>query len=444
MLIIAGLAMGLRNQLREQMVSRDGEVFVAVASAELVDVRELNQGLFDPGSDEELFEVALNTSEIRGVIGVRVYKEEDVFVGAVPFSMKRGFISVDDEIELIDRQVISRYYSNMDLSMIYLVDDYEAAVTYPVLEVLIPLYAGDDEGVEGYAQYFIDGTELGKELAALDRNILTYAGGAFLLGAVLSGGALFWAFRRLRVTNSLLEDRTKNLIAANHKLSMEARTAAIGAITSHLIHGLKGPLQGIRQFVTTQSSGAGAETGDEVWKDAVDTAEQMQRLINEVTEVLQDRSGEFSYEISLAEISTLLQAKVSPFSKDSGVHIQVEEIGKLEGAMVSNDKANLVILILINLVRNGIEASQAGNTVTVCLRALDDERYQFDVCDEGEGLSQHVQDNLFQPVHTSKETGSGIGLSLCQELSRHVGGELSLAQTGPKGTTFQLNLSKLT
>ncbi len=58
LLIIAGLAMGLRNQLREQMVSRDGEVFVAVASAELVDVRELNQGLFDPGSDEELFEVA--------------------------------------------------------------------------------------------------------------------------------------------------------------------------------------------------------------------------------------------------------------------------------------------------------------------------------------------------------------------------------------------------
>ena len=57
--------------------------------------------------------------------------------------------------------------------------------------------------------------------------------------------------------------------------------------------------------------------------------------------------------------------------------------------------------------------------------------------------SQEVQENLFQPVPSSKEGGSGVGLSLCQELSRHLGGELKLAKTGPEGTVFQLSISTI-
>ena len=443
--ITGGLALELRKELRAQVINRDAEIFMAVASAEIDRVRLVNDGIFEPGADEELFEVALNTSEIKGVIGVRVFKEGNESVGGEPIYIKRGQLDPAQEAILIERIPISRFNSEFFLSDAFLIIDEDDADqrTFPVLEIIIPLFSLEDKAVSGFAEYFIDGSDIQLELAELDSNILTYAGGAFLLGAVLGGGILYWAFRKLRQVNQLLEERTRNLISANHKLSMEARTAAIGAITSHLIHGLKSPLQGIRQFVTAHSNGEGNSSGEEVWQDAADTTERMQGLINEVIEVLQDRGGEFSYDITGSEIGRLADERVLHYAEKKGIVLKVEEVGPVAEFQLTNDRANLVILILVNLLRNAIDASKRGDAVLLRTSCETKGNLTFFVIDDGDGLPAAVEENIFQPVTSTKVGGSGVGLSLCQELSRHLQGELILANTGPEGTVFKLSISKL-
>lgn len=443
--VVGGLAFKLRKELRSQVINSDGEIFMVVASAEVDRVRSLNEGIFSPGADEELFEVAINTSEIKGVIGVRVFKEGNVSVGGIPIALKRGRLEPYEENVLKNQVPISRFHPEFVRSDIFLLweDEADASISFPVLEIIIPLFSLQDEEVSGFAQYFIDGSDLEAELQAVDGNILTYAGGAFLLGSLLGGGILYWAFRKLRLVNELLEDRTRNLISANHKLSMEARTAAIGAITSHLIHGLKSPLQGIRQFVTAQSNGEADESANTVWRDAAESAERMQTLVNEVVEVLQDREGEFAYEITAPEIGSLVDERVLHYAEKKGVAFAIEEKGAIEKLSVSNERANLMVLILVNLVRNAIDASQEKGKVRLKMSLSESGSLVFDVEDFGGGLPREVLENLFQPVTSGKPDGSGIGLSLCQELTRHLEGELKLARTGPEGTVFQLIISKL-
>lgn len=108
--IAGGLAWQLRKELRGQVINRDAEIFMVVASAEVDRVRLANKGIFDPGDDEELFEVALNTSEIKGVFGVRVFKENNKSVGGVPISIKRGQLEPEEEAILtcVLRLVVSR------------------------------------------------------------------------------------------------------------------------------------------------------------------------------------------------------------------------------------------------------------------------------------------------------------------------------------------------
>ena len=108
-------------------------------------------------------------------------------------------------------------------------------------------------------------------------------------------------------------------------------------------------------------------------------------------------------------------------------------------ASVPNDRANLVVLILVNLVRNAIDASSRGGMVMLHIEEEND-GLVFLVIDQGKGLSADVAEHIFQPVHSSKTDGSGIGLSLCQELTRHLKGELTLEKTGPQGTVFKLKL----
>lgn len=439
--VTGSLAWELRKQLRHQVISRDGETLMAVASAEVDDVRELNDGIFEAGADEELFEVALNTSDITGVIGVRVYTKGNHFLGGIPISLKRGELTVADESLLDFKTPISKFHPDFQMEDVFLVIDVGEGEgnSFAVSEITIPLFSLSDDQVYGYAQYFIDGHELAVELDRLDKNILTYAGGALLLGAFLGGGMLSWAFRRLRQVNNLLEDRTRHLISANHKLSMEARTAAIGAITSHLIHGLKSPLQGIRQFVTAHSQDDKETYGDTVWQDAAATTERMQNLINEVIEVLQDRQGEFAYDISCPEIVSLVDERVKYHAQTSGVRFKVEDcVGEV--STLPNDRANLVVLILVNLLRNAIDASARGESVVLHIESVGS-CLEFMVIDHGDGLPDEMVERIFQPIVSSKVDGSGVGLSLCQELSRHLGGELTLDKTGPQGTVFKLTLT---
>jgi signal transduction histidine kinase len=439
-MVTGGLAIELRKQLRSQIISRDGETLMAVASAEMDDVRELNEGIFDAGADEELFEVALNTSDIQGVIGVRVFKGENVSLGGIPIYIKRGQLTPEDEAVLNNKSPISRFYPALRIEDIFLLIEEEGGEPeFAVLEITIPLFSVSDESVSGYAQYYIDGRELANELNLLDRNVVTYAGGALFLGVLVGGGILSWAFRRLRLVNDLLEDRTKHLISANHKLSMEARTAAIGAITSHLIHGLKGPLQGIRQFVTAHSQDKDGAYGEAIWQDAAETTERMQSLINEVIEVLQDRGEGFSYDVNCSEIGNLVEERVKHYAIEKRVSYRMEEQGDVGVASVPNDRANLVVLILVNLVRNAIDASSRGGMVMLHIEEEND-GLVFLVIDQGKGLSADVAEHIFQPVHSSKTEGRGMGLSLCQELTRHLKGELTLEKTGPQGTVFKLKL----
>jgi signal transduction histidine kinase len=106
---------------------------------------------------------------------------------------------------------------------------------------------------------------------------------------------------------------------------------------------------------------------------------------------------------------------------------------------VDSREANLIVLILENLIGNALQAAPPGSTVQLhCETGLG---YRvFRVRDEGPGLPSHVRKHLFTPVQSTKEGGSGIGLALSQQLANHLGAELTLVRSDTTGTEFALSL----
>ena len=98
--------------------------------------------------------------------------------------------------------------------------------------------------------------------------------------------------------------------------------------------------------------------------------------------------------------------------------------------------------ILINLIRNGIEAvkSRDERWIRIATRTADG-RLLVEVEDSGAGIPGETVRNLFKAFSTSKKTGLGLGLAISRSIAQNHGGDLLVEPGGGgRGATFVLSL----
>jgi nitrogen fixation/metabolism regulation signal transduction histidine kinase len=102
--------------------------------------------------------------------------------------------------------------------------------------------------------------------------------------------------------------------------------------------------------------------------------------------------------------------------------------------------AELIEQVLINLVRNAMDAVMDRNDSSIALagRIGENGRVIIEVTDNGIGIPKDVQDRIFVPFFTTKPNGSGIGLSLSRQIMRLHRGSISVNSEPGRQTAFTL------
>jgi signal transduction histidine kinase len=126
---------------------------------------------------------------------------------------------------------------------------------------------------------------------------------------------------------------------------------------------------------------------------------------------------------------------VSIREHDLDVQIQVEP----PDLQVTADH-ELIEQVLINLVLNAIQALEGQDDARILLKAHIDRRSRpvLQIRDNGPGIPPDVQERIFVPFFTTKDDGSGIGLSLSRQIMRLHGGALTVRSTPGEETVFAL------
>ncbi|MDP3897657.1 MAG: ATP-binding protein, partial [Mesorhizobium sp.] len=98
--------------------------------------------------------------------------------------------------------------------------------------------------------------------------------------------------------------------------------------------------------------------------------------------------------------------------------------------------------VLINLMRNAIEAMRDSPARELSVRALPAESgfVAIEVADTGPGISDEIAAQLFQPFVTTKPGGMGVGLSISKRIVEAHGGTLAVASNARGGATFRFTL----
>lgn len=97
--------------------------------------------------------------------------------------------------------------------------------------------------------------------------------------------------------------------------------------------------------------------------------------------------------------------------------------------------------LILNLVRNGLEAMLPGGKLTIGTFSEDEQVILF-IQDQGEGIPTEIMQKLGTPFMTTKETGTGLGLPICFSIANRHHAKIDV-QTGETGTTFMVKFPRL-
>ena len=178
-------------------------------------------------------------------------------------------------------------------------------------------------------------------------------------------------------------------------------------------------------------------------REAVDTIERRsESLINFVdayrsfTDIPSPEFEVIDAEDLLDNVRSLLRAQIEEQELDVSVSVDPPDL------TLTGD-ADLLDQLLINLALNALQAIEEDPTTEqgrIRFRAYVDRRSRpvVQVEDNGPGIPEDVQEKIFVPFFTTKEDGSGIGLSLSRQIMRLHGGSLSVRSEEGEGAVFTL------
>lgn len=410
-----------RTEVRKQVLQRDGVLLSSIT-------QYLHEG-YTTGeiSDWELLELALESSEIRGIIAVRVFHPPGTLIAQVPDTLYPVALAEADRTVLASGEPVIRYFPGFRLDTLFSdIEQIDSDGAAPLVEVLTPvMHTGESTGA--VIQYWLDGTGVATEFARIDRFLWILGAGLIVGGAVIFTIVFLYARHRLLEMARLLSERNRSLEQANAELVRAARTSAIGSVTSHLFHGLKNPLAGLKSYLKVT-------TGD---AEAMAITDRMQSLIDETLGVIREQDSGIGADLSLEEFADLARTRLQDPEAGGRPRLGIRTEGS---ATIPVHKARLAMLILRNLVENALEADGGDQPVELSFNGKET-RLEVSVRDHGPGLPEDVRERVFEPVRSSKSNGTGVGLAISSVLARHIPATLSLAcSSREEGTCFTLQI----
>ncbi|HEU4409221.1 MAG TPA: HAMP domain-containing sensor histidine kinase, partial [Polyangiaceae bacterium] len=217
------------------------------------------------------------------------------------------------------------------------------------------------------------------------------------------------------------------------------QTTALTTLAAEIAHELKNPLasvKGLADLVARGLEGRPAERMD-VLRQEVD---RMQAILEEFLNFSRPLAPLAQDQVDLASLCRDVIALHEGPALERRASLRLE---RSDAPPVRCDRRK-VKQILVNLVQNAIAASPAGGAIVLEVRhegACDRGALRVLVRDEGPGLAPELLEQVFAPGVTTKEGGSGLGLTVSRLLARQHGGELTLrAGEGGRGCVGELVL----
>jgi len=243
----------------------------------------------------------------------------------------------------------------------------------------------------------------------------------------------------------ILSDITKERQTTEARIESE-RTSSVLLLAAGVAHELGNPLNSLTihlQLIERKLKKLKAAPA----KDAASLAdsiavcrEEVRRLdgiISNFLEAIRPRPPDLA-ETNLADVlAEVLRFQQSEFA-DRGIKVEAETLADLPVVMADRNQLKQVFF---NITKNAVEAMQPGGALKIRSHADDDSVFLL-FGDSGAGIKAEDLARLFEPYHTTKPGGHGLGLMIVQRIMREHGGQIGVESKEGRGTVVTLQFPR--
>ena len=229
------------------------------------------------------------------------------------------------------------------------------------------------------------------------------------------------------------------------ELAHVGRVSEMGTLASSLAHELNQPLTAVANYCESARDLLNGESRPEVLemvREAMDEAAQQAIRAGQIVRRLRDfmSHGETERRVeSLQRLINEANALALVGSREHGIDVQLSLDTNADLVFVDRIQIQQV---LVNLIRNAIDAMVDSGIRCLAIRTtrVRDGFVDVTVEDTGSGIGEEIAPQLFQPFVTSKQSGMGIGLSICRTIVEAHGGRIWFEPGSNGGTAFHFTL----
>jgi two-component system, NtrC family, sensor kinase len=243
--------------------------------------------------------------------------------------------------------------------------------------------------------------------------------------------------RKVEVATSELRTTNANLIRTQQRLAQSERMAAIGQITASLAHEIGTPLNAVAGHLQLLGRNHREEPDTRRRLNIING--QLSAIVQTVKSLL-ERTHRRSATFALTEINELVRELVQligPMLESRSISVSIDLERALPLVLADRDSLHQVFL---NLVNNSCDAMPNGGRLEITTRRCNEGRQvEIIFSDSGAGIAPNVVEHLFEPMFTTKQAGSGLGLVIAHEIIVEHRGRIELV-SGSAGAVFRLTL----
>ncbi|MGG0936571.1 PAS domain S-box protein [Brevibacillus centrosporus] len=217
-------------------------------------------------------------------------------------------------------------------------------------------------------------------------------------------------------------------------LQNSEKLTVAGQLAAGIAHEIRNPITVIKGFIYLMKSGFGDK--EEYFNIMSSECERIEQILTELLVLAKPHPSKVEpRDIRLIMMQTITLLHTQAIMNNVEIVTEFQQ-----GVPVVYCDENQMKQVFINFMKNAIEAMQKGGKLIIQIKQTEDEKIMVRFIDEGTGIPKEVLNKMGQPLHTTKEKGTGLGFMVSKKIIENHSGEVHIKSEWNKGTTLEIRL----